>query len=239
MKPGSDVYAPQAGYPDAASASFQTMPYNASQPHHDIHYTSVAPPMSLVDQQVAPQDAFPTPPTLQQSSQQGSSPGAYSDSYQGQDLADLLGGLKMSEVGTGKMSQTCTRNSQLLTNVVIAPYLRNKTSFRHEDPAVEEDDGYGNLPPISIGAGHRIRIPPELMPDDGTAIHYFDLYFTHVHPYVPVLNRSTFYRQWATARDSISPLILEALFAIGGRLADEPAQGQQWLALASSTCCIA
>jgi hypothetical protein len=74
------------------------------------------------------------------------------------------------------------------------------------------------------------------MPDDGTAIHYFDLYFTHVHPYVPVLNRSMFYRQWATARDSISPLILEALFAIGGRLADEPAQGQQWLALASSTC---
>lgn len=73
------------------------------------------------------------------------------------------------------------------------------------------------------------------MPDDGTAIHYFDLYFTHVHPYVPVLNRSMFYRQWATARESISPLILEALFAIGGRLADEPAQGQQWLALASST----
>jgi hypothetical protein len=127
----------------------------------------------------------------------------------------------------------------LLTNTTIAPYLRNKTSFRHEDPAVEEDDGYANLPPISIGAGHRIRIPPELMPDDGNAIHYFDLYFTHVHPYVPVLNRSMFYRQWATARDSISPLILEALFAIGGRLADEPAQGQQWLALASSTCCIA
>ncbi|KAK1255132.1 hypothetical protein MKX08_009127 [Trichoderma sp. CBMAI-0020] len=214
LKPESDVYAPQAGYPDAASASFQTLPYNASQSQHDIHYTSVAPPMSLVDQQVAPQDAFPTPPTLQQSSQQGSSPGAYSDSYQGQDLADLLGGLKMSEIGT-------------------APYLRNKSSFRHEDPAVEEDDGYGNLPPISIGAGHRIRIPPELMPDDGNAIHYFDLYFTHVHPYVPVLNRSMFYRQWATARDSISPLILEALFAIGGRLADEPAQGQQWLALAS------
>ncbi|KAL9479910.1 hypothetical protein ACSS6W_004696 [Trichoderma asperelloides] len=212
LKSESDVYAPQAGYPDAASTSFQAMPYDGSQPQHDIHYTTVAPPMSLVDQQVAPQDAFPTPPTMQQS-QPGSSPGAYSDSYQGHDLADLLGGLKMNEIGT-------------------APYLRNKASFRHEDPAVEEDD-YGNLPPISIGAGHRIRIPPELMPDDGNAIHYFDLYFTHVHPYVPVLNRSMFYRQWATARDSISPLILEALFAIGGRLADEPAQGQQWLALAS------
>jgi hypothetical protein len=35
--------------------------------------------------------------------------------------------------------------------------------------------------------GHKIRIPPELMPDDETALNYFDLYFTHVHPYVPVL----------------------------------------------------
>ncbi|UKZ75304.1 hypothetical protein TrVFT333_002982 [Trichoderma virens FT-333] len=200
LKSEQDVYAPQAGYPDAASASFQSLPYDASQPQHNIHYTTVPPQMSMVDQQVNPQDAFPTPP-MQQSSQPGSSPGAYSaDSYQQQDLADLLGGLKMNEIGT-------------------APYLRNKASFRREDPAVEDDD--------------EIRIPPELMPDDGTAIHYFDLYFTHVHPYVPVLNRSMFYRQWATARESISPLILEALFAIGGRLADEPAQGQQWLALAS------
>ncbi|KKO97489.1 hypothetical protein THAR02_10410 [Trichoderma harzianum] len=213
LKSEQDVYAPQAGYPDAASASFQTLPYDASQPQHNLHYTTVPPQMSMVDQHVAPQDAFPTPP-MQQSSQPGSSPGAYSaDSYQQQDLADLLGGLKMNEIGT-------------------APYLRNKASFRREEPAVEDDDDL-DLPPISIGPGHRIRIPPELMPDDGTAIHYFDLYFTHVHPYVPVLNRSMFYRQWATARESISPLILEALFAIGGRLADEPAQGQQWLALAS------
>ncbi|KAH0530637.1 hypothetical protein TsFJ059_005242 [Trichoderma semiorbis] len=212
LKSEQDVYAPQAGYPDAASASFQTLPYDASQPQHNLHYTTVPPQMSMVDQHVAPQDAFPTPPMQQ--SQPGSSPGAYSaDSYQQQDLADLLGGLKMNEIGT-------------------APYLRNKASFRREEPAVEDDDDL-DLPPISIGPGHRIRIPPELMPDDGTAIHYFDLYFTHVHPYVPVLNRSMFYRQWATARESISPLILEALFAIGGRLADEPAQGQQWLALAS------
>jgi hypothetical protein len=72
------------------------------------------------------------------------------------------------------------------------------------------------------------------MPDDETALHYFDLYFSHVHPYVPVLSKTLFYQQWHTNRDSISPLILEALLAIGGRLADEPAQGQQWLALASS-----
>lgn len=101
LKSESDVYAPQAGYPDAASASFQTLPYDASQPQHNLHYTTIPPQMSLVDQQAAPQDAFPTPP-MQQSSQPGSSPGAYSaDSYQQQDLADLLGGLKMNEIGTG------------------------------------------------------------------------------------------------------------------------------------------
>lgn len=72
------------------------------------------------------------------------------------------------------------------------------------------------------------------MPSDDRALQYLELYFTHVHPYVPVLNRLQFYRQWHLARESISPLILEALFAIGGRLADDPAQGQQWLALASS-----
>ncbi|KAL3958407.1 hypothetical protein ACCO45_006569 [Purpureocillium lilacinum] len=118
-------------------------------------------------------------------------PKAYS--YQNQDLADLLGGLKVNEVGT-------------------APYLRNKASFRRgEQPAVEDDDDFGS----------------------GSALHYFDLYFSNVHPYVPVLDKAQFYRQWSTAREAISPLILEAMFAIGGRLAEDPAQGQQWLALAS------
>lgn len=81
--------------------------------------------------------------------------------------------------------------------------------------------------------GLKIRIPPELMPDEETALHYFDLYFNHVHPYVPVLCKTIFYQQWNTDREAISPLILEAIFAIGGRLAEEPTEGQQWLALAS------
>ena len=80
----------------------------------------------------------------------------------------------------------------------------------------------------------KVRIPPELMPDEATILHYFDMYFANVHPYVPVLNKTLFYHQWQTNRDAISPLILEAIFAIAGRLADEPAQGHQWLALASS-----
>lgn len=90
------------------------------------------------------------------------------------------------------------------------------------------------LPPMISGPGLKIRIPPELMPDDETIVHYFDLFFSHVHPYIPVLSKAMFYHQWNTNRESVSPLILEAIFAMGGRLADDPAQGQQWLALATS-----
>lgn len=71
------------------------------------------------------------------------------------------------------------------------------------------------------------------MPSDETALHYFELYFTHIHPYLPVLSKPLFYQQWTYDRNAISPLILEVLFAFGSRLADEATQGQQWLALAT------
>jgi hypothetical protein len=111
--------------------------------------------------------------------------------------------------------------------------MRRKTGGE-EEPATEDADEYKSmLPPLSSGPGLKVRIPPALMPDEETVVHYFDLYFTNVHPYVPVLDKAQFYQQWTTNRESISPLILEAVFAIAGRLADEPAQGQQWLALAT------
>lgn len=120
---------------------------------------------------------------------------------------------------------------------IVAPYLNNKSRNKSlaEQPAFEDVDEYKHvLPPSLSGPDLKVRIPPELMPDDETVLHYFDMYFNNVHPYVPVLNKSHLYNQWHTNRESISPLILEAIFAIGGRLADEPAQGHQWLALASS-----
>lgn len=62
---------------------------------------------------------------------------------------------------------------------------------------------------------------------------YFRLFFDDVHPYVPVICRSHFYYQWHHERHLISPLLLEAIFACAGRIADDPAQGAQWLALAN------
>jgi hypothetical protein len=114
-------------------------------------------------------------------------------------------------------------------------YNKTRTKTQIEEPAFEDLDEYKHvLPPSLSGPDLKVRIPPELMPDEETVLHYFDMYFMNVHPYVPVLNKALFYHQWHTNRDAMSPLILEAIFAIAGRLADEPAQGHQWLALASS-----
>jgi hypothetical protein len=181
---------------------------------HNLQYTAVHPAVSVADQRYPAQAAFPTPPLRHAS--QPDSPEAYQSEYAQQDLADLLGSLKVNETGT-------------------APYLNSKfDSTRDEEPALEDSDDYKSvLPPLVSGPGLKIRIPPELMPDDETGLHYFDLYFANAHPYVPVLDKESFYHQWQSNRESISPLLLEAIFAISGRLADEPAQGQQWIALAT------
>lgn len=72
------------------------------------------------------------------------------------------------------------------------------------------------------------------MPSDDEAMEYFDIYFTHIHFYVPVVHRGHLYQQWQSDKTSISPLLLEAIFACAGRMSDDPAQGAQWLALGNS-----
>ena len=215
QKPGPSMYAPQSTYQDN-TALYHPVQYNEAQSvPHNLQYSSVLPTGNVVDQSYTTQNNFPTPP-LQQSSQP-SSPETYrSDQYAQQDLADLLGSLKVNEAG-------------------VAPYLSSKQrSNSEEEPAVEDADDYkSHLPPLTSGPGAKIRIPPELMPDEETVHHYFELYFSNTHPYVPVLDKTQFYQQWHNNRASLSPLLLEAIFAIAGRLDDDPAQGQQWLALAS------
>ncbi|KAJ5180383.1 hypothetical protein N7492_003593 [Penicillium capsulatum] len=71
------------------------------------------------------------------------------------------------------------------------------------------------------------------MPPEEDVMEYFRIYFDEIHPYVPVIPRAHLYYQWQNDRRSISPLLLEALFACAGRLSSEPAEGAQWLALAN------
>ncbi|KAI1090351.1 hypothetical protein F5B19DRAFT_484623 [Rostrohypoxylon terebratum] len=217
-QPKSVMYPTPGPYPDH-QAVYPPMPYgDPPPPPNQLQYAGMTPQVGVLDQSYASASVFPTPPMHQHSAHSEPSPEShYQESYSQGDLADILGALKVDDAGT-------------------APYLNNKMSLasQDEEPAIEEvDDFKSMLPPMPSGPGLKIRIPPELMPDDATIMHYFDLYFTNVHPYVPVLNKTQLYQQWHTNRESISPLLLEAIFAVAGRLADEPAQGQQWIALAS------
>ncbi|KAJ5915351.1 hypothetical protein N7466_011284 [Penicillium verhagenii] len=136
------------------------------------------------------------------------------ESSTAENLSEVLGELKIDESG-------------------IAPYIRRQRTDRIEPDAPVQDDTEERLPPLSTGAGATIRIPPELMPTDEDVMDYFKIYFDEIHPYVPVIPRAHFYYQWQNDRRSISPLLLEALFACAGRLSEEPAEGAQWLALAN------
>lgn len=234
-QPKGNLYGAQGSYAD--SHVYQGVPYPAPTPQqHNMHYTTI-PPVGVMDHSYAPANVFPTPPMHhQQAPHSESSPESYTDQYaQNNDLADLLGSLKMDEKGTGKLRRSEIHASGMLTSLK-APYLDKMLALRNveDEPVTEDADDFKVSLPASTMPGSKIRIPPELMPDEETILHYFDLYFANVHPYVPVLNKAQFYQQWHTNRDSISPLILEAMFAVAGRLADEPALGQQWIALASS-----
>jgi len=118
----------------------------------------------------------------------------------------------------------------------VAPYLRpDKTTGKEIEAPLQEPEPEPNISAaLSTGAGSQVRIPPELMPSQEDAMHAFKTFFRDVHPYAPVLCRNHFYNQWQNDRSSISPLVLEAVFANAGRLSDDPAQGAQWLALANS-----
>jgi hypothetical protein len=85
-----------------------------------------------------------------------------------------------------------------------------------------------------VQPGSSVRIPPELMPDDDSALEYLNIFFENIYPYMPVISKPFFYQQWHTNRSSISPLLLEAIFACAGRLSDDAGQGIPWLALATS-----
>ncbi|KAF2013414.1 hypothetical protein BU24DRAFT_349768 [Aaosphaeria arxii CBS 175.79] len=127
------------------------------------------------------------------------------------DLAEALGELKID-------------------HTAVAPYIANQKKTLAETPAQEEYEL--QLPP-STSLDHTVRIPPEMMPSEEQALHYFDYFFTNIHPYCPVVNKAYFYQQWQTARDSISPLMLEAIFACSLLMLGLSSEGNKWLALAA------
>jgi hypothetical protein len=98
------IYTQQVPYTENVGV-YQTVPYGPPSSAHSqpsMHYSSLQTPVSIIDQhqQYQSQNVFPTPP-LQGT--HGESPETYvQDQYGQQDLADLLGELKMNEAGTGE-----------------------------------------------------------------------------------------------------------------------------------------
>lgn len=79
-----------------------------------------------------------------------------------------------------------------------------------------------------------MRIHPEDMPSEDEALDLFDIFFRDVHPYLPIVNKAAFYSQWTTSPESISPLLLETIFATAGRISDDPGKGMKWISMATS-----
>ena len=197
--------------------AYEAYPYQVTDKSYNNFYTDTHQYSDTVNDQyqnVAPTYAhLQDEDTLPSQERNASSP---IDQYTTEDLMDQLGQLKITDAG-------------------VATYMRYEKSTKEVDPPMKEPDPEPQIAAaFRTDAGSQIRIPPALMPSDEDATEAFDTYFVNVHPYVPVLNRSQFYQQWQNDPTSISPLILEAVFANAGRLSDDPAQGAQWLALANS-----
>ena len=197
--------------PTPVSGMYQPSPYSDPQAQDPMQYPAMSQPqqtMSYPPQQAYSQSSAAAPAMVMTPPE--SEPHWRSESVS--SLTDALGELKID-------------------HTAIAPYITNQKKALAETPAQEE---YEIQLPASVSLDHIVRIPPEMMPAEEQAFHYFDYFFTNIHPYVPVVNKSYFYQQWQSARDSISPLMLEAIFACSTMMLGDVDEGNKWLALASS-----
>ncbi|KMP09822.1 hypothetical protein DIZ76_010486 [Coccidioides immitis] len=115
----------------------------------------------------------------------------------------------------------------------IAPYISQQTrveSLPTPTSPCKEDDAFLSTYAEPSGS---IAIPPELMPCEEEANSYFELFFDKIHPYIPVIHRSDFYRQWRSDKTAISPLLLEAIFACAAMVSENHTKGVRWLNLAN------
>ncbi|KAL8802397.1 MAG: hypothetical protein Q9200_006590 [Gallowayella weberi] len=211
--PNHSVHNPQAGYESSLGSFSNPANIDRHPSEQGFGYEPVAAlPMTLPETYQNP-NTFqainvappPPPPTSEDNNWMN-------DQRTAADLSDVLGELSIKENG-------------------VALYISQQKKSLADAPALEEFEV--KLPSSATGSGSTVRIPPELMPSEEQCLAWFEIYFAHIHPYVPVLSKPHFYQQWQNNRQNISPLILEAMFACAGRMSDDPAQGAQWLALAS------
>ncbi|KAL0257401.1 hypothetical protein SLS55_008213 [Diplodia seriata] len=222
----------QASYADAARL-YQTAPYGGMPPappqsQESVHYGAMPPaPLSNPDQmKYHPQQVYQPQSAPSMGSSNEGEP-MWRNNLDTSQLTEALGELKIDHTAIGKLESSDLLDLILLINFP-APYIANQKRSLANAPPVEE---YEIQLPDDHAPDMTIRIPPDMMPADQQALNYFEYFFTNIHPYVPVINRSYFNQQWHTNRSAISPLILEAIFACSSLMLDDPSQGNKWLAL--------
>lgn len=101
-KPPQQVYPPQVPYTDSIGM-YHSLPY-ASPPsgQHPMQFSNMHGPGGVIEGHYPAQNVYPVAPILQQP--QSQSPDLYhQDQFSQQDLADILGDLKVNEAGSGKV----------------------------------------------------------------------------------------------------------------------------------------
>lgn len=61
-----------------------------------------------------------------------------------------------------------------------------------------------------------------LLPSTELQDHLIDLYFKYVHPFIPVINRNEFMKEYRENRDKPSLMVRQAIFCVSSRLSDHP-----------------
>ncbi|KAH0608934.1 uncharacterized protein H6S33_001162 [Morchella sextelata] len=155
---------------------------------------------------------YQTQPVMRQQDQWA----AESDYASAAHVSGVLGQLKIDDSG-------------------VANYISAQGRRLAETPAYEPWTEEIEPNPSFMPGQHEfaVKIRPEDMPTDEEAMEMFGIFFNHIHPYIPIVNKAAFYRQWSASRDSISPLLLETIFACAGRLTTDPAKGLKWISMAT------
>jgi hypothetical protein len=127
--------------------------------------------------------------------------------------------------------------AMLIPFPIQAGYISAQGRRLAETPAYEpwSDEVEPNNPSFMPGQHEfAVKIRPNDMPTNEEAAEMFSIFFNHIHPYIPIVNKTAFCRLWDTQREQISPLLLETIFACAGRLTTQPQKGLKWIAMATS-----
>ncbi|KAL7269884.1 hypothetical protein RUND412_007427 [Rhizina undulata] len=209
------------GYGPRDGSAFRTL--SSPQQHHTSAHT---PPNPLPYPNINSGDAiepplsgihFPTqvyqPQTVIRQQEQWAPESDYTSTAH---VSGVLGQLKIDDSG-------------------VANYISAQGRRLAETPAYEPWTEEIEPNPSFMPGQHdfAVRIRPEDMPSEEDSLEMFSIFFNHVHPYIPIVNKAAFYRQWNTSRESISPLLLETIFACAGRLTTDSSKGLKWITMAT------